>query len=639
MRRRDHASARNRLFFHTFIVVVITLAVVLGTVPTRLHAQGIDEVKARYTKFEYRIPMRDGARLFTAVYVPKDVSEHYPILLTRTPYNVKPYGVDQYKADLGPSALFGKEGYIFAYQDVRGRWMSEGTFVNVRPEKDGKATVDESTDTYDTIDWLVKHVEGNNGKVGMYGISYPGFYTAAGLIDAHPALKAASPQAPVIDWFIGDDWHHNGAFFLTHCFNFLSTFGRPRPEPTANFEFKFDHETPDGYDFFLRMGPLSNIDKTYFKKDVAFWNEVMAHGTYDGWWKARNLRPHLKNVKPAVMTVGGWFDAENLFGALECYRAIEKNSPDAVANTLVMGPWFHGGWSGGVGDRLGHVSFNARTSEFYREQIELPFFQRHLKGKEPAEALPEAYVFETGTNRWRKLDAWPPRSAKPKTIYLRDGGALAFDPPRDEDSQAFDEYVSDPARPVPFQGEIDNRMSREYMTADQRFASRRLDVLTYQSPALTKDLIVAGPLKVTLHVTTTGTDADFVVKLIDVYPDNASPSVLNDEAGAFRLGGYQQLVRGDVMRGKFRKSFEAPEPFAPGKPAEVSFTMPDTCHAFRPGHRLMVQVQSTWFPLVDRNPQTFVDIYKASPSDFQKATQRIFRSKGMASRLEVLVEP
>jgi putative CocE/NonD family hydrolase len=632
MRRRDNAPYCRG----TTAIAAIALAFAGGLCPQAAIAQGLVEVKARYTKYEHRIPMRDGARLFTAVYVPKDLPVRYPILLTRTPYSVAPYGVDRYKNDLGPSLLFGKEGYIFAYQDVRGRWMSEGTFVNMRPEKDGSSRVDESTDTFDTIDWLVKNVAGNNGKVGMYGISYPGFYTAAGLIDAHPALKAASPQAPVTDWFIGDDWHHNGAFLLTHCFNFLVSFGRPRPEPTKKFEFKFEHGTPDGYDFFLRMGPLANADKTYFKGDVAFWNEVMAHGTYDDWWRARNVRAHLKDVKPAVMTVGGWFDAENLFGALECYKAIEKSSLGA-SNMLVMGPWSHGGWSRSDGDHLGHVSFNAKTGEFFREKIELAFFNSHLKGAPASQsALPEAYVYETGRNEWRKHDAWPPRSARPRSIYLRHHGKLSFEPSGESEETGVDTFLSDPAHPVPFLSGIDNKMAIEYMVGDQRFASRRPDVLTYQTAVLDEDLTVVGPIKVTLFVSTSGTDADWVVKLIDVYPDDL-PDADPNPSGV-HLGGFQQLVRGDVMRGKFRKSFEKPEPFTPGKIEPVSFFLPDTYHSFRPGHRVMIQVQSSWFPLIDRNPQTFVDIYSATESDFRMARHRVAHSKSAPSRIEVLVE-
>lgn len=620
----------------TALSLVIALCLVLPAA----RGQGLEEVKARYTKYEYKIPMRDGVRLFTAVYVPKDASAEkpYPILFTRTPYTVSPYGVDRSKSDLGPSPLFGKSGYIFAYQDVRGKWMSEGEFVNMRPEKDG-SKVDESTDTFDTIDWLVKNIDGNTGKVGMYGISYPGFYTACGLIDSHPALKAASPQAPVTDWFVGDDFHHNGAFFLPHCFNFMTVFGKARPEPIRpdKTRVSFDHGTPDGYDYFLRLGPLAQFDPKVLKGEVAFWNELMAHGTYDAWWKARNLRPHLRNVRPAVLTVGGWFDAENLFGALECYKAIESTSPGA-SNQLVMGPWSHGAWSREDGVSLGNASFDSKTGEFFREKIEFPFFERHLKGKTDGEPLPEALVFETGRNQWRRHDAWPPKEMTPKPAYLLAGGVLGFEPPTAGSSAGdpgFDEFVSDPFRPVPFVDDVVIGMVREYMVADQRFASKRPDVLVYQTPILEEDLTLAGPVKVSLQVSTTGTDADWVVKLVDVYPDDTPDPTPNPRE--VRMGGYQQLIRGDVFRGKFRKGFDAPEPFVPGEVTQVTFTLPDLYHDFRPGHRLMVQVQSSWFPLADRNPQTFVDIYKAEASDFQKATQRVHRSAGRASMLTLPV--
>ncbi len=600
-------------------------------------AQGLEYVKAHYTKYEYRIPMRDGKKLFTAVYVPKDQSKPYPILLTRTPYSARPYGVDQYKSDLGPSPLFGKSGYIFAYQDVRGRWMSEGEFINMRPHnpaKKGSDEIDESSDTYDTIEWLVKHVPNNNGRVGQSGISYPGFYTAAGMIDAHPALKASSPQAPVTDWFIGDDWHHNGALFLPHMFNFMAGFGRPRPQPVKKFEHKFDHETQDGYQFFLRLGPLPNANARYFKEDVAFWSEAMKHGTYDDFWKARNLRQHLNKIRPAVMTVGGWFDAENLFGALETYKKVEKTS-EGRTNILVMGPWLHGGWSHSNGESLGDVRFNDKTAAFYREQIELPFFEFHLKGVGEFKH-PEAWVFETGTNQWRKHDAWPPKTSKRQSLYFHPKGRLTWKEPANGD-ESFDEYQSDPAKPVPFMDKIVLGMSPEYMVADQRFAGRRPDVLVYETDALEQDVTIAGPIEVKLHVSTTGTDSDWIVKLIDVYPDDYPDP--NPNPTNVRMGGYQQLVRGDVMRGKFRKSFEKTEPFSPGQPTAVSFKMQDSYHTFRTGHRIMVQVQSSWFPLVDRNPQTFVDIYQAKESDFQKATQRVYCSKEMPSRVSVLVLP
>jgi putative CocE/NonD family hydrolase len=616
--------------------VVVLLPFLL--LPGRVAAQGLEEVKAHYTKYEHRIPMRDGKRLFTAVYVPKDQTQTYPILLTRTPYSVKPYGADQYRDNLGPSPLFAKAGYIFAYQDVRGCWMSEGEFVNMRPEHSarGAGDVDESTDTYDTIDWLVRHVPGHNGKVGQWGISYPGFYTACGLIDAHPALKAASPQAPVTDWFVGDDWHHNGALFLPHMFNFMARFDHPRPGPTKKDPPPFDHETPDGYQFFLNLGPLREAGARYFKGQAAFWDEATRHGTYDDFWQARNLRPHLRDVRPAVMTVGGWFDAENLFGALEVFKNIKKNS-SKTENFLVMGPWVHGGWSRDDGSKLGDVFFNAKTAEFYREHVELPFFESRLKGKGDGKH-PQAWVFETGTNVWRQYDSWPPANAKATSLYFHAGGNLRLDAaPEESGEAAADEYVSDPAKPVPFLDKTAIGMAPEYMTADQRHAARRPDVLVYQTDVLDGDVTIAGAIEADLFVATTGTDSDWVVKVIDVYP-NDYPDPKPNPTGV-RMGGYQQLVRGDVMRGKFRNSLERPEPFVPGKPARVRFALNDVNHTFRSGHRIMVQVQSTWFPLVDRNPQTFVDIYGAQAGDYQKATQHVYRAKDMPSRVQVLVVP
>lgn len=595
-------------------------------------AQGLEYVKANYTKYEYRIPMRDGTRLFTAVYAPKDLSQQYPIMLTRTPYSCQPYGVDQYKPELGPNQLFGNEGYLFVYQDVRGRWMSEGEFVNMRPQipdKQKPDQIDESSDAYDTIDWLIKHVPGNNGKVGIWGISYPGFYTAAAVINAHPAIVCASPQAPINDWFLGDDWHHNGAVILPHLFNFMAKFGHERPEPTKKFDHPFDHGTPDGYEFFLRMGTLANANPLHLKEKIPFWNDVMQHGTYDDFWKSRDLRPHLQHIQPAVLTVGGWFDAENLFGALETYKQIEASSPQSV-NILVMGPWKHGQWGRDAGLSLGHVQFNAKTGDYYREKIEFPFFQYHLKGKGEMKH-PEAWVFETGTNQWRQEEKWPPKAAKPQAWYLNSHGRLAISQP-ETSTEAFDEYVSDPAKPVPFIDWTEIGMAAEYMVADQRFATRRPDVLVYQTEILENDLRLAGPIDVDLTVSTTGTDSDWIVKIIDVYPDDFPDPKENPTK--VRLGGLQQLVRGDVMRGKFRNNFEKPEAFQPGKPTRVKFTLPDICHAFRPGHRLMIHIQSTWFPLVDRNPQKFTDIYAAKPEDFQSATQRIYRQ---GSRLVVRV--
>jgi putative CocE/NonD family hydrolase len=561
----------------------------------------------------------------------------------RTPYSIAPYGVDRSRTDLGPSPEFGRSGYIFVYQDVRGRWMSEGTFVNMRPIRKPDApadptATDESTDTYDTIEWLLNNIPGHNGRVGQWGISYPGFYTACSLVNHHPALVAASPQAPVTDWFIGDDFHHHGALFLPHLFNFIGNFGRPRLGPISKLnQVPFDHGTPDGYKFFLELPTLADADPKYFKGRIAFWNELLAHPNYDQFWQDRNLRAHLKGVKPgvSVLTVGGWFDAENLFGALETYKTIEESSP-GVSNRLVMGPWSHGGWSRGDGLSLGPVSFGSKTGEYFRGQIEFPFFETILKrGEEPG--LADAIVFETGRNQWRDFNAWPPEGAQPAALYLRDGGGLTLEAPDHDGETAFDEYNSDPARPVPFLDDIAIGMTSDYMVQDQRHASRRPDVLVYQTPTLEEDRTVVGGLTAELIVSTTGTDSDWIVKLIDVYPDDY-PDPEPNPAG-IRRGGYQQLVRGEVMRGRFRDSHEKPTAFEPGVPTRVTFAMQDVCHTFRPGHRMMVQIQSSWFPLVDRNPQAFVNINEAKPGDFRKATQRVYRSKMYPSRLSLMVLP
>jgi putative CocE/NonD family hydrolase len=590
-----------------------------------------------YTKFEYRIPMRDGVRLFTRVYVPKDDSQAWPIILTRTPYALKPYGADNYNDPSGSFRTLAKDKNILVTQDVRGRYGSEGTYMHVRPfnPNKGPKDTDESSDTFDTIDWLVKNVPNNNGKVGMFGISYPGFYTSMGMIDSHPALKAASPQAPVTDWFIGDDIHHNGAFFLAQNFDFFYRFAQ-KVEDRLHDDIKpFNFKTPDGYDFFLRMGPLGNSDTLYLKGRAPEWNEFLAHPTYDAFWQARNVRPHLKNVRCAVMTVGGWYDAEDLFGPLEVYRSTERQNP-GITNMLVMGPWAHGDWGRLDGDKLGDINFRAKTGEFYREKIELPFFRHFLKS-DTNYTPTEAYVFETGTDRWRRFDAWPPKQVVPRTFYFRMNGRLDTQPPGNGD-EGFDEYISDPAKPIPYTLEFTTGYPRSYPVHDQRFAASRTDVLVYElTEPLEEDLTFAGPLKATLHVSTSGTDSDWVVKLIDAYPgDFPNP---NPNPAHVVMGGYQQLVRGDVFRGKFRKSFEKPEPFQPGEVTEITFTIPDIFHTFRSGHRVMVQVQSSWFPLVDRNPQKFVNIPTAKPEDFQEATQRVYRTARQPSSLTVQVLP
>ncbi|MGH9163023.1 MAG: CocE/NonD family hydrolase [Vicinamibacteraceae bacterium] len=630
-----HIQRPGSVWIASIIALVVTGGLAASRAPRPTPAaQGLEQVKANYTKHEYYLRMRDGVRLFTVVYAPKDQSQHYPILLTRTPYSVGPYGADRYRTDVGPSPLFAKEGYIFVYQDVRGRWMSEGAFDHLRPHKDvkkGRRDIDESTDTYDTIDWLITHVPNHNGRVGMWGISYPGFYTAAGMIDAHPALKAASPQAPVADWFAADDWHHNGAFLLAHAFGWFSRSGWPFTKPSKAYPGPpFERELEDGYEFFMRHGTVRNLTARFFQDKIPFWSEIMKNDTRTGFWKARNLRPHLKGITPAVMTVGGWFDAENLFGALEVYRAVETQSPN-TQNVLVMGPWVHGGWARGKGDELGDVRFDSATSTFYQERIELPFFNALLKG-DGKHGLPEAYVFETGTNQWRRFDAWPPKEKTTRTLYLQADGGLSFDARADAGPDAFDEYISDPEKPVPFIPGVAPGMAQRYMVDDQRFAARRPDVLVYQTEPLQTDVTITGPMVPSLHVSTSGTDADWIVKLIDVYPDRYP-----DKDGAVEntMGAYQQLVRGEVIRGKFRNSLEKPEPLTPGKPTKVEFTVSDTFHTFRRGHRIMIQIQSTWFPLIDINPQKFMNIFQARDADFQKATQRIYRSKAMPSSVEV----
>ncbi len=583
-----------------------------------------------YTKKEYNIPMRDGVKLFTAVYSPKDTGEKYPILMWRTPYSLEFYGKNKYKTyRWGSWHHLTKEKYIIVFQDVRGTFMSEGEFVQMRPQipaKKGKKDIDESSDTYDTIDWLVKNIPNNNGKAGMWGISYPGFYAAVGAIDAHPALKAVSPQAPIADWFVGDDFHHNGVLSISPMFSFLYMVGQPRNGPSKTWSPPFDFPTPDGYKFFLDLGPLPNINKKYYKGNIAFWNQMAQHGSYDAYWQSRSSLPHLKNITPAALVVGGWFDAENCYGALETYRAIEKLSPGAD-NFLVMGPWFHGGWVRSDGSRLGDVPFGSGTSDYYVKNIEVPFFNYYLKGKGKKD-FAEARVFETGGNRWRTYAQWPPKQAKEAKLFFRTRGGLSFSSPENS-GEVFDEYVSDPAKPVPFNPRISTAIERKDQVADQRFAARRPDVLVYETEPLQEDVTVLGKIQAELFVSTTGTDSDWVVKLIDVFPGDAKG------ADDVPMGDYQMMVRGEIMRGKFRESLEKPLAMEPGKVTRVVFSLNDVNHTFKKGHRIMVHVQSSWFPLFDRNPQTFTDIYSAAAELFKKATQRVYISKQYPSGLRV----
>ena len=579
-------------------------------------AQAAPNFEDSYELREYEVAMRDGVKLYTLVIAPRDKSKTYPILLSKSPYGAHPQG----PGDVNP--LYAKAGYIFVSQDARGRNKSGGEFLRVAPLHSPGQTdaVDASTDTYDTVEWLLKNIPNNNGRVGLKGLSYEGYYAEAGLIDSHPAVKAVSPQAPESDWYF-EGLNRNGALML----------------PMAH-----EGRKPDGYNYYLNLGPLSNLGpdaSSHHASGVAGpWTETAEHPNYDAYWQSRRTLPHLREVRPAVLVVGGWYDVYNLYGSLHVYDAIKKQSPDTAA-WLVFGPWWHGQWDPRLNDKgesVGPLNFGRPTSEFFQQKIERPFFEHYLRDG-PNPALPAATMFDTGAIEWRTFDAWPPKTAVKKSLYFQAGGRLSFDP-QQETPRGFDEYVSDPARPVPYKpGIIPARMDDLYMAEDQRFAATRPDVLVYQSEPLEEDITIAGPISPNLFVSTSGTDSDWVMRLIDVHPEGDLPDREHPDSDPGPLPGFQQMVRGDIMRGKFRNSFEKPEPFVPGEITEVNFTANDALHTFKKGHRIMVQVQSSWFPLFDRNPQKFVDIYKASASDFQKATQRLYYGDKSPSRIELLV--
>jgi putative CocE/NonD family hydrolase len=619
------------------VCAAVLLAIAVPMLSSRAQGSGAGakEVSDRYLKREVQIPMRDGTRLFTAIYTPRDTTRPYPIMLMRTPYGIGPYGAEAYPASLGPWKAFQDDGYIFVNQDVRGRYMSEGYYQFMTPHlavKRGPKDVDESSDTYDTIDWLVKNVGGNNGRVGTLGNSAPGFFVAAGLPDAHPAHKAAYPSAPMIDWYLGDDRHHNGALTLAQTFNFLSSFDQPRSGPVASYPARPAFSTSDGYNFFLRTGPTKNFSRDHLQGRVAFWDSIMAHPDYDAYWQKRSIWKHEKNIKPAVLTVGGWYDSEDPYGPLRLNQSLEEMSA-ATPRTFVMGPWTHGAWNRGDNDSLGVLKFGSKTGLFFRDSIGFPFFSCALKDRCGA-PLPRVAAFQTGANQWRTFDAWPPRAVQPKAIYLREGGRLAYERP--SAATAADSYVSDPARPVPYTSALSFGYYQLYPIEDQRFASRRPDVLVYETPPLDADLTLAGPIGVNLTIASTGTDADFIVKVIDVWPDVE----LAGRGAGSPMDGYEQLVKGDVYRVRWRRSLERPQPLVPGRPDSVSYVLHDVFHTFKKGHRLMVHVQSTWFPLIDRNPQTFVpNINTADASAFKPATMTVFRSSSRPSHLVLPILP
>lgn len=596
-------------------------------------------VRENYFKIERMIPMRDGAKLFTAIYIPKDTTEKHPILLKRTPYSAAPYGENNFPDNFWNSyyRLYMRENYIMVVQDVRGTHMSEGDFVDVRPFEENKtgSQIDEASDTYDAVDWMIKNIPGNNGRVGVFGISYPGFYSTMAALSNHPAVKAVSPQAPVTDWFMGDDFHHNGAFMIMDGFSFYSGFGKHRPKPTTGGLPGYPIPGADNYNFYLKTGSLKNFAKL-MGDSIQFWNDLYAHPNLDAWWKARNARNFVQHIPTTASTlvVGGLFDAEDCFGAWNLYKAIEQKSKNN--NKLVIGPWFHGQWGGrGDGSFLGNVSFGSKTSEWYQNNLEVPFFNYYLKNKGDINKIAEATVFFTGENKWQQFAQWPPANAKTQNLYLQPNGNLGWTKPSAKNS--YTQYTSDPAKPVPYTEDVHLNRTREYMTDDQRFAARRPDVIVFQSEVLNDDVTLAGPLQAHIFTSISSTDADFVVKLVDVFPDTFAYKTPSPYNVNYPMQGYEMLVRGEVMRGKFRHSFEKPEPFTPNKVEEVKFYLNDVAHVFKKGHRIMVQIQSSWFPLVDRNPQKFENIYEAKDEDFQKSNIKIYHDAQHPSGIELSI--
>ena len=586
-----------------------------------------DYIRANYTKYEYQIPMRDDVKLFTSVYVPNDDSKTYPMMFQRTPYRVAPYGADKYKTRLGPSETFEKEGFIFVFQDVRGKFMSEGEFVNMRPQdayKRGNSATDDATDTYDSIEWLVKNVDNNNGNVGMWGTSYPGYYTSVGAINSHPALKAISPQAPIADWFF-DDFHRNGAFVTPMAFIFFDTFDKQRDGQFAYWPKGMDQVTPDGYQFFKDLGPLTNVNEDYFNGERPFWNEIIAHPNYDDYWQSRDLLQHLSKTKPATLVVGGWYDTEDLYGPLYTYQTMsQKNSQSHIK--LVMGPWSHGQWNSTKGGAsLGEANFGFDTSAWFQKEVLLPFFKQHLKGEGEAN-LATATMFETGSNRWKKFDTWPPKAGNVQTLYLGNNEQLL-----DENtSKGASEYISDPNKPVPHSAKVSRGWDKPYMVEDQRFAARRPDVLVFETDVLENDMTIAGAIDLDLWFSTTQTAADIVVKVVDVFPGKDDNTNKVDK----ETGNRHELVRWSVIRGRFRESMSEPKPFVANQPTKVTFDLYDILHTFKRGHKLQIQIQSSMFPFIDMNPQHYVDnIFEAKESDYVKAMHTIYHNKDYPSAI------
>lgn len=614
------------------LIFMLVFSVFANAEQSKKQDKRADYIRSHYAKYEYQIPMRDGVKLFTSVYIPYDKKSSYPIMMQRTPYRVAPYGVSKYKTRLGPSDIFEKEGFIFVFQDVRGKFMSEGEYVNMRPQnahiKGGNAT-DDATDTYDTIDWLIKNIPNNNGKVGMWGTSYPGYYTSVAAINSHKALKAISPQAPIADWFY-DDFHRNGAFSTPMAFIFFDTFDKQRDGQLTYWPEGMKSVTPDGYDFFRNLGPLSNVNKLYFKGERPFWNELTEHPNYDEYWQERDLLQHLDNVKPATLVVGGWYDTEDLYGPLYTYKTMSKNNKKDNVH-IVMGAWYHGQWNRDDGSQMGEADLGFNTSEWFQERVLLPFFKDNLKGntkESNSSALSQATIFETGANRWREFDTWPPKQSKPVTLYLGNNETLLT---TIDSKGGFSDYISDPKKPVPHSAKTSRGWDRPYMSEDQRFTARRPDVLVFNSEIATEDQTIAGAIDLNLWFSTSQTAADIVVKLVDVFPGVDETSNKVDKT----TGNRHELVRWGIIRGRFRNSMSLPEPFIPNKPTQVKFELLDVLHTIKRGHKLQIQVQSSMFPFMDMNPQNYVDnIFKATEQDYIKAEHRIYHSDKYPSSIE-----
>ncbi|MCA0152843.1 CocE/NonD family hydrolase [Winogradskyella vincentii] len=582
--------------------------------------------RENYTKKEVKIQMRDGIKLHTTIYAPKDTSKPYPILMMRTPYSCRPYGEDVYKTNLGPNKYLMEEGNIMVYQDVRGRWNSEGVYDNMRayiPNKTGNQT-DEASDTYDTIEWLINNVENNNGKVGTYGISYPGFYATYSLLDAHPSLKAVSPQACIGDFFF-DDFYHNGAYLLSY-WRATSVFGYMKEEPTTKSWYEFpDIGTEDQYQFFLDNMPLSKLDK-YYDEDNVFMEQLKTHVTYDEFWQSRGIIQHLKDIKPATMIVGGQFDAEDLYGPYNTYVSIEKNSDNY--NTVVFGPWSHGDWARTKERQvIGNIHFGDNISDYFQKNIETKFFNHFLKGDANGQTgLAEAHMFDTGNKEWVSFDSWPPANAEKENYFMQPGERLTQQATRNIKTSDF---ISDPKKPVPYSEDVKVVFTpRKFMTDDQRFASRRPDVLTFETEVLEADMTLAGDILTKLNVSTTGTAADWIVKVIDVFP--ADTENTEDVQDHLKLSNYHMLVRSETLRGRFRNSMTNPEPFVPNQKTAVNLELQDVFHTFKKGHKIQVQVQSTFFPYIDANPQTYVDnIFEAKEEDFKAQTHKVYNDSSI----------